>query len=128
MVTVDGGGDGDFGQAAADELQHGHLSGGVLHGHAVGTQAQVGAAAIDLLAGWVVQVTVDDLLRQRERPPESGDAESRDREIAFYHLKNAKYNKQYLFCYKYYKISLNLKATFYFARILGKRNKLNLRL
>lgn len=54
MVAVDGGGDGDPGQAAADELQHGHLSGGVLHGHAVGTQAQVRAAALNLLARGVV--------------------------------------------------------------------------
>lgn len=54
MVTVDGGGDGDPGQAAADELQHGHLSSGVLHGHPVGTQAQVRAAAVNLLANGVV--------------------------------------------------------------------------
>lgn len=69
---MDGGGDGHLGQAAADELQHGHLGRGVLHGHAVRPQPQVGAAAVDLLVHWVVQVAVYDLLGQRERPAEPG--------------------------------------------------------
>ena len=35
MVAVDGGGDGGLGEAGGDELEHCHLRGGVLHGHAV---------------------------------------------------------------------------------------------
>lgn len=35
VVAVDGGGHHGLGQAGGDELQHGHLGGGVLHGHAV---------------------------------------------------------------------------------------------
>ena len=41
MVTVDGGGDGHLGQAGGDELQHGHLGCGVLHGNSVRPQAKI---------------------------------------------------------------------------------------
>lgn len=73
MIAVDGGGDGDPGQAAADELQHGHLGGGVLHGHAVGTQPQVSATAVDVLVVGVIEVAVHDLLRQGEWAVEPGE-------------------------------------------------------
>lgn len=59
---MDGGGHGHPRQAAADELEHRHLSRGILHGHAVGTQAQVGATAVDFLVVGVIEVTVHDLL------------------------------------------------------------------
>lgn len=125
MVAVDGGGDGDPGQAAADELQHCHLSGGILHGHAVGPQAQVRAAAIDLLAGWVIQVTVDDLLRQGERPPEPGSAESPGSEIVFCYLKTLNTMNVYL-SQVFKRFLLISKATFNFVRITGGRSKQNL--
>jgi hypothetical protein len=41
---VDGGGHHGLGQAAADELQHGHLSGGVLHRHTVCAAAAAASA------------------------------------------------------------------------------------
>ncbi len=62
MVTVDGGGHGHFRQAAADELEHRHLGCSVLHGHAVGMQTEVSAAAVDLLVVGVFEVAVHDLL------------------------------------------------------------------
>lgn len=62
VIAVDGGGHGHPGQTAADELKHCHLSRGILHSNTVGTQAQVGAAAGDLLADRIIQVTVNDLL------------------------------------------------------------------
>jgi hypothetical protein len=42
-------------------LEDGHLGGRVLHGDAVGAEAEVGLAADDVLAGGVVEVAVDDL-------------------------------------------------------------------
>jgi len=69
---VDGGGHGHTGQPAADELKHGHLCGGILHGHAVGPQPQVGAPAVDFLVVGVVQVTVHNLLGESEGSAESG--------------------------------------------------------
>ena len=68
MVAVDGGGDGHPGQAAADELQHRHLGSGVLHRHSVGSEPQVAGASLNVLLGRVVQVRVQDLLRQSHRP------------------------------------------------------------
>lgn len=62
MIAVDGGRHSHFWQPAADELEHRHLSSSILHGHAVRTQAQVGAAAIDLLVVGVIEVTVHNLL------------------------------------------------------------------
>lgn len=61
MVAVDGGRDGHLGQATADELQHGHLGGGVLHGDSVWPQTQVCAAPVDLLPMGVIQMTVHNL-------------------------------------------------------------------
>ena len=51
-----------LGETTADELQHGHLRGGVLHGHSVGPQAEVAVPAVNVLAGGVVKVRVQDLL------------------------------------------------------------------
>lgn len=62
MVTVDGGRHSHLGQSTADELQHGHLGRGILHGHAVRPQPQVGLASLDLLVGRVIQVSIHDLL------------------------------------------------------------------
>lgn len=69
---MDGGGHRHLGQTAADELEHGHLGRGVLHGDAVGPQPQVRAAAVDVLAMGVIEVAVHDLLGQGERPIEPG--------------------------------------------------------
>lgn len=63
---MDGGGHSHLRQAAADELQHRHLRCGVLHGHAIGPQPQVGAAAIDLLVVGIVEVAVHNLFCQSE--------------------------------------------------------------
>lgn len=62
VITVDSGGHSHLGQAAADELEHRHLGRGILHGHTVGTQSQVSAAAVDLLIVGVIEVAVHDLL------------------------------------------------------------------
>lgn len=75
MITVDGGRNCHLGQTTADELKHCHLSGSILHRHTVWTQAQIGAAAANLLPCWVIQVTIDNLLRQSERPAKSGWAD-----------------------------------------------------
>ena len=58
---MDGGGHSHLREAAADELQHGHLGSGILHGHAIGTQPQVGAAAVDLLVVGIIEVAVHNL-------------------------------------------------------------------
>ena len=71
MVAVDGGGHGHLGQATADELQHGHLGGGVLHGHAVRSEAEVAGASLYVLPGGVIEVGVEDLLGQGQGPPQS---------------------------------------------------------
>ena len=70
---MDGGGHCHAGQPAADELQHGHLGGGVLHGHTVGPQPQVRAPAVDVLVVGVIQVTIHNLLGQSKGSVESGD-------------------------------------------------------
>lgn len=62
VIAVDGGGNSHFWQAAANELKHGHLGCGILHGHTVRTQAQIRPAAVDLLSCWIVQVAIYDLL------------------------------------------------------------------
>ena len=51
-----------LGETTADELQHGHLRGGVLHCHSVGPQAEVAVPAVNVLAGGLVKVRVKDLL------------------------------------------------------------------
>lgn len=62
VIAVDGGGNSHLGETAADELKHRHLSCGILHGHTVWTEAQIGAAAVDLLPRWIIQVAIDNLL------------------------------------------------------------------
>lgn len=75
VVAVDAAGDGGLRQAAAHELQQGHLRRGVLHGDAVDEQLEVGlgahiAAAVGVgqerLLRVLVQVAVEDLLGERE--------------------------------------------------------------
>ena len=53
-------------QTGGHELQQRHLRGGVLHGHPVGLEVVVGAAALDGLVG-CREVVEEDLLRQRQR-------------------------------------------------------------
>ena len=74
---MDGGGHRHAGQPAADELQHGHLGSGVLHGHTVGPQPQVSAPTVDILVVGVIQVTVHNLLGQSEGSVESGDVKKK---------------------------------------------------
>lgn len=62
MIAVDRRGHSHTRQAAADELQHGHLSRGVLHSYTVGTQTQVSATAVDVLVVGVIEVAVHNLL------------------------------------------------------------------
>lgn len=71
VVAVHGGGVGNLGHACGHELQDGHLGGGVLARDAVGTQLQVGGTALNILALWVVQVGVEDLLGVGEGAVES---------------------------------------------------------
>lgn len=75
VVAVDAAGHGGLRQAAAHELQQGHLRRGVLHGDAVDEQLEVGlgahiAAAVGVgqerLFRVLVQVAVEDLLGERE--------------------------------------------------------------
>ena len=47
VVAVHRAGHGGGGQAGGHELQQRHLGGGVLHGHPVGVEVVVGAAALD---------------------------------------------------------------------------------
>lgn len=42
VITVDGGGHHGLGQARGDELQHGHLCSGILHGHTICMQQATG--------------------------------------------------------------------------------------
>ena len=72
VIAVDRGGHGDLGQPGGDELEHGHLRGGVLHGDAVGPEAEVALAPHDVLVGGVVQVGVEDLLGEGEGAVEPG--------------------------------------------------------
>ena len=50
-----------LGQPEADELQHGHLGSGVLHGHPVRPQPQVAGASLNVLTRGVIQMGVEDL-------------------------------------------------------------------
>ncbi len=65
---MDGGGHGHLGQSRSHELEERHLGRGVLHGHAIGLQVEVALPPQDLGLIRVIQVAVDDLLRQGERP------------------------------------------------------------
>lgn len=76
VITVDGGGDRHLGETTADELKHCHLSSGILHGHAVRSQAQISASAINVLPFRVIQVTVHNFFRQSERPSEPGGVDN----------------------------------------------------
>lgn len=67
MVTVDGGGSSNGGQACGHELENGHLSGGILASYTVGTELEVAGAALNLLTVGVVQMGVEDLLGEGER-------------------------------------------------------------
>lgn len=67
VIGVDGGGNSNSGHAGRDELEHGHLSSGVLHGDSVGSEVKVRLASSDISVGSVVQMTVDDLLGERQR-------------------------------------------------------------
>jgi len=67
VIGVDGRGNSDAGHARGDELEHGHLSGGVLHGDAVGSEVEVRLASSNVGFGSVVQMTVDDLLGESKR-------------------------------------------------------------
>lgn len=67
VVAMDRAGHGGLAAARGHELEQRHLRRRVLHGHAVRTQVQVALAADDLLRRGLVQVSVDDLLGQRQR-------------------------------------------------------------
>lgn len=71
VITVDGGGNGHLRQTAADKLKHRHLGGGVLHSHSIWSQAEIGAASVNVLTCRIIQVTVHYLLWQSKRPVES---------------------------------------------------------
>jgi hypothetical protein len=61
------------GFAGLHELQQRHLGGGVLHGHPVRGEINVGDAALIGFAGLVaIQVAVEDFLRQGKRPAHGG--------------------------------------------------------
>lgn len=62
MVAVDGGRYGYLRQTGGDELQHSHLSGGILHSDSVRPQSQVRLASLNLLPGRVIQMRVEHLL------------------------------------------------------------------
>ena len=63
--AVDGGGHGRLGQTGGDELEDGHLRGGVLHGDPVRAELEVGHAALGRGGTLgVVEMSVDDLLRE----------------------------------------------------------------
>lgn len=59
---MDSGGDGHSRQPGGNELQHGHLGSGVLHGNPIGPQSQVGHPAFNILGRRVIDVRVEDLL------------------------------------------------------------------
>ena len=71
VVAMHGGWHGRGGQAGGRKLQQRHLRGGVLHGHAVGVEVGVAAAAFNFLAGWVGQMVHQNFLGQRQRAPQA---------------------------------------------------------
>ena len=88
VITVNSGGNGSSGETRRDELEHSHLSRGVLkglveisiyvanyqeylHGHSIGSQTEVGDSSVDVLLGRLIQMTVQDLLRESERTLQS---------------------------------------------------------
>jgi len=66
MVAMDGGGHGDALASGLHELQQGHLRRGVLHGDAVRSQIDPAAAARDVGARRIIEVSEEDLFRQRQ--------------------------------------------------------------
>lgn len=71
MVAVDSGGVGNRLHASGHELEDSHLGGGILAGHAVGSQLQVRFSTLDLLAMGIVKMRVENLLGVRERSVEA---------------------------------------------------------
>ena len=55
-------------ETGGDELKHGHLSSGVLHGNAIWAQLQVRLASHYVLVHRVIDVRVQDLLGQGHGP------------------------------------------------------------
>ena len=67
VVAVHGGRDCNFGAASLHELQEGHLGGGVLHGHAVRGEVNIGLATLKRCGGEAVEeVCVEDLFGEGE--------------------------------------------------------------
>ena len=62
VVAVDSGGVGHGGHARGHELQNGHLGSGILAGHAIRAELEVGDPTLDVLTVRVVEVGVEDLL------------------------------------------------------------------
>ena len=61
MVTVDGGWRCHRRHAGRHELEDGHLCGGILTRHTVGTKLQVRLATLDVLAVRIIEMRVQDL-------------------------------------------------------------------
>lgn len=52
----------------ADELQHRHLRGRVLHGDSIRSQTEIASATNDLLLVGIIEMRIEDLLGQSQRP------------------------------------------------------------
>ena len=63
---MDGGGNGDTGAAGLQELEYGHLARDVLVSHPVRAEHQVALPRLQFLAGRIVQVGKQDLVRQSQ--------------------------------------------------------------
>ena len=75
MVAVDGGGDCSLGKTGGHELQQCHLSGGVLHGDAIGVEIGIAAAALEFLVLRIAQMVDENLLGKGKRTAEALTAE-----------------------------------------------------
>ena len=71
VIAVDGGRVGDLVHTGTHELENGHLGGGILASNAIGTELEVRATTLNVLAVRVVQVRVENLLGVRERAVET---------------------------------------------------------
>lgn len=67
MVTVDGGGCSNRGQASGHELEDSHLRGRILASYTVGAELEVAGATLNLLTVGVVQMRVQNLFGEGER-------------------------------------------------------------
>jgi hypothetical protein len=67
VITVNSGRDGNAGKTSRHELQKSHLSSGVLASNTVRTKLEVRLSTNDFLVLSIIQMTIDDLLRQGER-------------------------------------------------------------